>query len=297
METDRNWLNLAAELRETPAPQTVYITGECNSGKSTLSHYLVEELGKFSVSYLDCDPGQSQIGPPGTLGLKILSKRGDLAQQKFLRFVGSTSPASNILQNLSSIKRLQEKAFEQKVQKLIIDSSGFVQGKLAREYQFQVIDLIRPDIVVVLMKEKSVNPLFRNFLGTPQINVLRFNVSRSAVSRTPPERRAYREESFSKYFRDATSREISFKRIGLHGRIPLIHHYETWKNLLIALCDSENFALCLGIVEHIELQTNTIRFLAPSFDREAVCAIQFGSLYLDRSGKELSPQSTSEPEA
>jgi len=289
METDRNWVTLAARLREAPGFQTVYITGQSNAGKTTLCQYLVGELAKLSVGHLDCDPGQSQIGPPGTVGLKILSKRSDAERDLFLRFVGATSPASNILQNLSSIKRLQEKAFERKVQKLIVDSSGYVQGSLAREFQFQVIDLMRPDVVVVLMKERSVNPLFRNFLGTPEIEILRFPVSQSAVLRSAPARRAFREGSFSRYFNDAGSREISFKHVGLHGKIPLIHHPETWKNLLIAPCDSENFALCLGIIEHIDLATNSIRFWGPPFESDAVCAIQFGSIYLDRSGKELSP--------
>jgi polynucleotide 5'-hydroxyl-kinase GRC3/NOL9 len=287
MQADRYWFNLAANLKDTPNFQSVYVTGACNAGKTTLCRYLVDELSTFSVGYLDCDPGQSQIGPPGTVGLKVLSKRGDSQREMYLRFIGTTSPASNVLQSLASIKRLQEKAVECKVQRLIVDSSGFVQGSFAREFQYQVIDLIRPDTVVVLMNESAVNPLFRNFLGTPQIEILRFPISESAVSRTPPARKAYRRESFSHYFKTAETREFPFKHIGFHGKIPRFQKPETWKNLLIALCESENFVLRLGIIEHIDLENNSIRLLAPPFDQQAVCSIEFGDLYLDRTGEEL----------
>lgn len=287
MQADRHWLNLAASLKDTPNFQSVYVTGESNAGKTTLCRYLVDELSTFSVGYLDCDPGQSQIGPPGTVGLKVLAKRGDSQREMYLRFIGTTSPASNVLQCLAGIKRLQEKAVECKVQRLIVDSSGFVQGSFAREFQYQVIDLIRPDTVVVLMDEKGVNPLFRNFLGTPQIEILRFPISESAVSRTPPVRKAYRRESFSHYFKTAEAIEIAFKRLGLHGKIPRLQNPEMWKNLLIGLCDSENFTLRLGIIEHVNIENKSIRLLAPPFDPKAACSIEFGDLYLDRTGEEL----------
>lgn len=287
MQADRHWLNLAASLKDTRPFHSVYVTGECDAGKTTLCRYLEDELSTFSLAYLDCDPGQSQIGPPGTMGLKVLSKRGDSQREVYLRFIGTTSPASNVLQCLAGIKRLQEKAVECKVQRLIVDSSGFVQGSFAREFQYQVIDLIRPDTVVVLMDEKGINPLFRNFLGTAQIEILRFPISESAVSRSPPARKAYRRESFSHYFKSAETSEVSYKRLGLHGKIPRLQSPESWRNLLVALCDSENFTLRLGIIEHVDPGNKRIRLLAPPFDPKAVCSIEFGALYLDRTGEEL----------
>ncbi len=287
MQVDRHWLKLAESLKQSPRFHSVYITGECNAGKTTLCRYLVEELSQLSVGYLDCDPGQSRIGPPATLGLEVLSRRGESHRGEYLRFVGTTSPASNVLQNLTSIKRLQEKALECKVQRLIIDSSGFIQGPLAREYQYEVIDLIRPNIVVVLMKEGAVDPLFRNFMGTPQIEMLRFPVSDLAVSRTPAARKAYRRECFSQYFNGAQSRELSFKHIGIHGKIPHLRTPEAWKNLLVCLCDRENFAIRLGIIEHIDLNSKKLRILAPAFEPNTVCSVELGTLYLSQTGEEL----------
>jgi len=287
MQADSHWLNLATSLKDAPNFQSVYVTGESNAGKTTLCQFLVNELSTFSVGYLDCDPGQSRIGPPGTVGLKVLSKRGDSQREVYLRFIGATSPASNVLQCLVGIKRLQEKALECKVQRLIVDSSGFVQGSFGREFQYQVIDLIRPDTVVVLMNERAVNPLFRNFLGTPQIEILRFPISESAVSRTPPARKAYRRESFSRYFKTAEISEVLFKGVGFHGKIPHLRNPESWKNLLVGLCDSEHFTLALGIIENVDLENKSIRFLAPPVDPKAVCSIEFGTLYLDGRGAEL----------
>jgi polynucleotide 5'-kinase involved in rRNA processing len=176
---------------------------------------------------------------------------------------------------------------ECKVQRLIVDSSGFVEGSLAREYQYEVIDLIRPDIVVVLMKEGSVDPLFRNFMGTPQIEMLRLPVSRFAVSRTPAARKAYRRECFSRYLDNARSRELSFKHLGVHGKIPHPQSPEAWKNLLFGLCNHENFTVCLGIIEHIDIGSQNLRVLAPAFEPDEVCSLEIGGLYLSQAGEEL----------
>ncbi|MFW5683540.1 MAG: Clp1/GlmU family protein [Spirochaetota bacterium] len=62
----------------------IYITGESDSGKTTCAGFLrghLEDSGT-SADYLDCDPGQSSVGPPATIGLRGGSR-------ELLRFAGS----------------------------------------------------------------------------------------------------------------------------------------------------------------------------------------------------------------
>ena len=172
MNVESNWLKTASELKENSDCKVVYILGECDTGKTTFSCFLLRTLvAEYAVGYLDCDPGQSLIGPPATLGLKLYSKKRDNPKRDnpervFLYFVGSTSPACHIGHNIRGIKRLKEKALDKQAQKLIIDSSGFVMGKLACEFQFQLIDLLKPDYVIAFSRDYLVNRFLENFMKT-----------------------------------------------------------------------------------------------------------------------------------
>lgn len=74
--------------------------------------------------------------------------------------------------------------------------------------------------------------------------------------------------------------------LGVHGMVPdeLADHT---RQLLVALCDSEAFVIVLGIVEAIDPEKGRITLNSPPFDAYQVRSIQFGSLRLDRSGREL----------
>ena len=77
----------------------------------------------------------------------------------YLRFIGSTTPSGHLLQTVSGVKRLAEKAMELKLDKLIVDSSGFVRGSIAREFQYHLIDLLKPDYIIELYHTYSLKTL------------------------------------------------------------------------------------------------------------------------------------------
>lgn len=52
----------------TPENSTIMVLGGADTGKTTLIEYLADLLAnKFSVGIVDCDTGQSHIGPPTTI--------------------------------------------------------------------------------------------------------------------------------------------------------------------------------------------------------------------------------------
>jgi polynucleotide 5'-kinase involved in rRNA processing len=63
---------------------------------------------------------------------------------------------------------------------------------------------------------------------------------------------------------------------------PGSHHH-----LLIALCERRGFAAVLGIIEELDLVEGYLRLYAPSFESSEIASVQFGSVRLDRSGREL----------
>ena len=63
---------------------------------------------------------------------------------------------------------------------------------------------------------------------------------------------------------------------GSTGRILDSFHPDHWLRLLVGLCDPGQWVLALGIVESLDLTTQTLLILAPEFDPEKVTSIHFG---------------------
>jgi len=126
------WEDLAAAL-DGATPERVYVVGPTDSGKTTLCRYLAEQaFAHAQTAYVDCDTGQSRIGPPTTEGMALSSG------PTYIRFVGSTSPGGHFIQTLTAAKRLVEKAAGARV--TVIDSPGLVAGRVGAEFQFHMID-------------------------------------------------------------------------------------------------------------------------------------------------------------
>jgi polynucleotide 5'-hydroxyl-kinase GRC3/NOL9 len=274
------WSDIVEALRQDPAPTRCYVVGSTDAGKTTLCRFLIGELARSAkTAYVDCDTGQSQIGPPTTEGMAFYPARPD--EPPKMRFVGSTSPGGHLLQMLTGSKRLVEAAAEQGANATVIDSPGLVFGGVGLEFQFQMIDLLRPMHIVALQKGRELERLLASFASHPAITVHRVPISPAVVTRSAAERRRYREERFAAYFSEAASRTVSLRGLGLHGRVPDLRNPHGVEMRLIALNDNENFTLSLGIIEKADPGRRLLWVHAPPIEPAAIASIQFGSLYLD----------------
>jgi len=273
------WHKVLEAVEDPARTDIIYVLGGVDTGKTTFCGFLREKLGPLApTAFIDCDPGQSIIGPPATVGGKLAD--GEIR----LRFVGSTSPQGHLLQTVSGIKKLTEWALERGARKLILDSSGFVTGAGATEFQFQAIDLVRPTHIVTFQRGLELESVLANLSASLQIH--RLMVSKAIIPRTVAQRQAYRRERFRHYFQNASLQELAMEGLGVHGMVPEELADRT-RQLLVALCDSEAFVIMLGIVEAIDPEKGRITLNSPPFDAQQVRSIQFGSLRLDRSGREL----------
>ena len=267
------WEGLAAAL-DGATPERVYVVGPTDSGKTTLCRYLAEQaFAHAQTAYVDCDTGQSRIGPPTTEGMALSSG------PTYIRFVGSTSPGGHFIQTLTAAKRLVEKAAGARV--TVIDSPGLVAGGVGAEFQFQMIDLLRPTRIVALQRGRELERLLANFARDPGTAIHRLPVSPAAVARTATGRRRYREERFTAYFAGGRAQEVPLRGLGLQGRVPDIANPRGVGGRLLSLNDPENFTLALGIIEEIRPRGSVLCVFAPPFDHAAVASVRFGSLYLD----------------
>jgi polynucleotide 5'-hydroxyl-kinase GRC3/NOL9 len=275
------WRELVSGLRGMQE-SVVYLLGAIDTGKSTLCRFLVNELSREAVSaYLDCDTGQSTIGPPATVGLALYEEGNHEPFRTALRFVGSTSPSGHLIQEMAGTSRLLQLARESDASFIIIDSPGWVNGLVAGEFHIRMIDLLDPCLLLAVAREDELDPILANFTGRPGMQVRTLAPSLSVKTRSRSWRTWYRSGKFQDYFSPAVRWEMPIEGIGFHGRVPETFREEAWRGLLIGVCDREMLVLALGIVESLDLVRGIIRFRAPLGNLDDVSSIQVGSVHLD----------------
>lgn len=85
--------------RAVSGARSVVLFGGIDSGKTTTATAMVRAAlhANKTPAYIDADPGQKSIGPPTTIGLKMIRTEEDLRPEKLcdsdaLAFVGATTP-------------------------------------------------------------------------------------------------------------------------------------------------------------------------------------------------------------
>ena len=116
---------------------TVFLMGATSSGKSTLARYLIEKLlSKDTViSLIDSDIGQSSLGVPGTINIKIFKTAMDIKNfvTEKIFFIGSLNPAKKISLMIEGSKKLVDIA-RAKSEIVLVDSTGLINGEAAKAF-------------------------------------------------------------------------------------------------------------------------------------------------------------------
>lgn len=301
-----SWQKLVLDIQRDKG--IVMILGGVDAGKTFLSHYLVKELvsvksGRNGIVtvLVDGDIGQSTIGPPATVGVAIFKKEvpGDFDNIKpsFMRFVGSTSPVGHLLQTLLALKNMVDKAIQLEAEVVVLDTTGFITGDIARELKYQKIDLIKPRHIVALAWENELEDIIKPFLGKKDLHIHHLTPADGVRIKTQSERQKNRERKFNCYFKDAEIKEFKIDEFGIHGMIPKsvslkgtslsVLDENRIKNLLIAFCDQHQDVLALGIIEEFNSRDGKIKVRTPLKSMESVNSIQFGTLAIEVSGEQV----------
>jgi Predicted GTPase or GTP-binding protein len=289
------WEETAERLLES-GRGVIYVIGATDQGKSTFCRYLRSTLSSRAVTaYLDCDTGQSSIGPPTTVGLGVYTRGKDVPDCVRLRFVGATSPAGHILELLVGSARLLDICRDRGVAFTVIDSPGYVLDPAAQEFHVRMIDIIRPDHIFAIQSGNELEGILVNFSRTPGISIQRFEASKRTVTRKRGWRRIYREKRFIEYFAGSTRSVIPLEGLGVHGRLPETFREDDWKNLICALCDADMMVITLGIIESLDLFTPALTIRAPPFDRARIASLHVGTVRIDPQGRQIRERYRSPP--
>ncbi|MFQ5867870.1 MAG: Clp1/GlmU family protein [bacterium] len=208
-----SWDGLAEQLSRKGV-RIILILGEIDTGKTFFSSYLANRLLTYGVKIgiLDCDTGQSDIGPPGTIGLAVLGRQivfPSEVKPTALYFTGSNSPAFHFLPTLVGLKRLVDRGLTL-ANILIIDTPGWVHGDKARALHRSEIEMLSPDVIILLQKKDELEHLVKNY---PQEKIVRLPVGKGPLPRNHEERKGLREAMYKKYLKEASYIELELDEV------------------------------------------------------------------------------------
>jgi len=271
-------------LGSSKKPLTVMVLGEVDSGKSSFCTYLANKaLEKgLKVAVIDGDIGQSDVGPPSTVGYcELTSPIKDLfdVDVKNACFVGSTSPGRIVNRVIEGLVKLKKEASDKNVELLIINTDGWIEGEEAAKYKARLIEATKPDFLVAIQREKELTHLLED---VKEVKFLVVDSPMAVRRRNREKRRLLRELSYKKHLRGGKVRSFPMSWLKIensplgNGRVPTpermrkiketlkerpLYCEETSKTLLIVL--GKNWLLpdeaARKLEEHLGRQVKFIR--------------------------------------
>ena len=214
------WREAAQEIAAQGGP--VMVVGAPGSGKTTFCLYLAGYFCQRGrrVAWIDADPGQPYIGPPAAFSLGLYTEAEELLRQKMplaMGFIGNTSPVGHLLDAVTAVQKLYDRAKTLSPDLILINTCGLVNGGAARELKYHEIDMLAPRYVVTLQKRNEVEHLVAPHAHRAGLLIMRLPVSPDARVSTGEARKASRELRFKEYFRGADFQEIALADVGVHG--------------------------------------------------------------------------------
>ncbi len=263
-------------------PTIIMIVGKADSGKSSFSTYLTNKLvnEKAKVAILDGDLGQSDIGPPCTISYAVTTKPITALYELKMHnafFVGVTSPMQAIPRTVEGFVSMEKEIIEKAVADyLIINTDGWVDGEAAVGYKLQLINDLKPDIVIGIQNQEELKPLLSSIITVPTRTV---ESSVSISERNPEKRTKIRELNYAKHLKDAKVRSFFTSYLDIQEKNVLPRELGREKGLLVGLKTSKKKFLGIGILIEYNRIKKIMKILTPVVDKPE--SIIIGRIRLD----------------
>ena len=272
------------------------VLGIPDSGKSTLSRYLTRYLthaGRI-VALIDCDVGQTHLGPPTTIGMMLYPEPtdpSDTLEPHHLRFIGATSPVGHLLNIVVATKKMADKAKNSGAEAVIVNTSGLILGVAGVQLKLNKIDLLSPKYVLALQETSETEHLLSYLERRHTISIFRLPISAHARKRPPEVRRRFREQKYREYFRGSQIVKMPLSHIGPKDYVWCRERdvrIDSVRDLLVGLCDSQDDLLALGVLQEFAVEERCLHILTPLSpnDGEKVTTVQLGRIKIHPDGQE-----------
>ena len=253
-----------AALAAVLEARVTMVIGASDAGKTTLVTALALELSSRGarVGVVDSDVGQSEVGPPTTVGLGLIAGRLDRLSDAELiafQFVGVSSPARDIGGVVEAARRMVERARAERFERVLVDTSGLVLGWPGHLLKQRKIEAVDPDLLVFLDRADECAPIAERYAGRSRPLTLRLPARGRAGSRSQTARRQHRALAFDAYLREA--RPVILPRSTITLECPRGLDPSDSAGAVCGLGDAQGNTLALGVVE--EVAPETLHVLAP----------------------------------
>jgi polynucleotide 5'-kinase involved in rRNA processing len=274
--TEHSFDDLARELASSDVSMLI---GGLDTGKTTLALKAVRlalESGRTPV-LVDADVGNSTIGPPACVGMKVFNSPDDLEkldQPDGLHFVGTVTPSRLVLQHVVATAVMVEKA-RQNGDVVIIDTTAVASGVSGETLKYHKSELCRPEKIVALQRGEEMEPvvgMLRRFLSA---DVITAAPDPTLNPMSPDGRARKRADGFASALRPPLER-WKVRPTVFAPTLPVGLNLGRLDGVLVGVQDAGGGCLGLGVLDHddgaLRVMTNV---------GEGMTGLRLGSMRLD----------------
>jgi polynucleotide 5'-kinase involved in rRNA processing len=278
--------------RLVAAPGVVFLLGGIDTGKTTFGIELVRRATAAGVpsALVDADIGQSTVGPPTTVGLKLCTGMTDVSKHTVrvadgLAFVGSITPRGHLLSLVTGTAKLTSRAREAGCRLIVVDTTGFLSGVHAQTLKYFKLDLIAPDFIVAFERGGELEPIVGIAQRFTPADVIELGVLPEVAARSADERAAFREQQFAAYFSGGSSR-WRVKPTVFMPTLPPEFDLALLDGLVVGMEDGKGSCVGIGVLEFDPVE-DILRMVSPI--SEGVRGLRLGSIRIDTDGRSRGP--------
>jgi len=210
-----DWVRIASEIGEG---DRILILGGVDTGKSGLTLYLANRLiaRGLKVGIIDTDIGQSDVGPPGTIGYSSIDKQFYTYQDIPLNnayFIGDITPAGHLLQLVTGVETLNRTGSDDVT---IVNTCGYIHGGRARALKKGIAEVLDPTMIIFLDREGELTHL-KHALSRYRQTTL--EIPSAIKPKRMVERIDYRKLLIESYFENASIMSFRMENIYLDNTV------------------------------------------------------------------------------
>lgn len=270
----------------------VFLVGGIDTGKTTFGLELMRRSAAAGhpAALVDADIGQSTVGPPTTVGLKLCLDGGEVTRASVraadaLAFVGAITPPGHVLPLVTGTAKMVGRARAAGCRLIVVDSTGHVSGIGGQLLKFHKADAVQPDVVVGFCRGGELEPVLGHARRFTPAEVMELQVPPDVMPRSADDRTTYRERQFAAYFAHGSSRWKIKPSVFLPA-LPPDFDLALLDGLVVGLDDGGGSCRGIGVLEYGE-SADILRMVTPV--TSGVKGLRLGSIKIDTSGRLRGP--------
>ena len=267
---------------------TVVLLGSMGTGKTAFALELLRRAARadMSAGFVDADIDISTVGPPTTVGLKMLSPGAEVTGASVraadsLGFVGALNPRQHLLPLVMGVARVVNRAREAGARLIVVDTTGFVAGVYGQWLNYHVLDAAHPDFMVAFERGGEMEPLTGIAQRFTAAEVLELDATAYMTTLSVEDRMTARQERFAEYFGESASR-WRVKPTVFMPTVPPEFDLGLLDGLVVGMEDGRGACVGIGLLEY-DGGEKILRMVSPI--TEGVRGLRLGSVKISRDGR------------